>query len=71
MKTTDKRIYTEKLPSGPSFDMLLVEGGSFQMGGTDEEAYDFEKPVHEGRSPYLLPGQVPGHPGLVGSHHGE
>ena len=59
MKTTDKRIYTEKLPSGPSFDMLLVEGGSFQMGGTDEEAYDFEKPVHKVEVPTFYLGKYP------------
>ena len=59
MKTTDKRIYTEKLPFGPSFVMLLVEGGSFQMGGTDEEAMDREKPVHQVEVPSFYLGKYP------------
>ena len=64
MKTTDKRIYTERLPSGPSFDMLLVEGGSFQMGGTDEEAIDREKPIHEVEVPTFYLGKYPVTQGL-------
>ena len=44
----DKKIaiIEEVLPSGVAFDMVLVEGGEFEMGGADEEAYDEEKPVH-------------------------
>ncbi len=30
-----------------SFNMLPVEGASFQMGSDDSEAYDEEKPVHQ------------------------
>ena len=47
MKTTDTGIFTQELSSGLSFDMLLVEGGNFLMGGADEEAYESEKPIHQ------------------------
>ena len=30
-----------------SFTMKSVEGGTFQMGGNDSDAYDDEKPVHD------------------------
>jgi formylglycine-generating enzyme required for sulfatase activity len=32
--------------NGVTFDMVTVEGGSFQMGADDSDAYDDEKPVH-------------------------
>ena len=35
------------LSNGFSFQMIFVEGGSFRMGGQDDEAVDREKPVHE------------------------
>ena len=41
-----EKIYTQSLPSGLSFDMIRVEGGSFDMGSNDPEALDSEKPVH-------------------------
>lgn len=31
---------------GVKFDMVRVEGGTFDMGSYDSEAYDWEKPVH-------------------------
>jgi len=31
----------------PDHDMVFVAGGTFLMGGQDEEARDNEKPVHE------------------------
>ena len=33
--------------NGVSFTMVLVEGGTFQMGSNDSEALDREKPVHQ------------------------
>ena len=33
--------------NGVSFTMIPVEGGTFQMGGNDSNAYDKEKPVHQ------------------------
>ena len=33
--------------NGVSFTMVGVEGGTFQMGSTDSDAYDSEKPVHQ------------------------
>ncbi|MBK8473091.1 MAG: formylglycine-generating enzyme family protein [Sphingobacteriales bacterium] len=33
--------------NGTPLDMVWVEGGTFRMGGTDDEACDSEKPVHE------------------------
>ncbi|MCB0840612.1 MAG: formylglycine-generating enzyme family protein, partial [Bacteroidetes bacterium] len=41
------KSHIEKLPSGLSFEMIFVEGGTFMMGSDSEEAYDREKPVHE------------------------
>ena len=32
--------------NGVSFTMIFVEGGTFQMGGNDNEAYSDEKPIH-------------------------
>ena len=32
--------------NGVSFKMVKVEGGTFQMGSNDSDAYDDEKPVH-------------------------
>lgn len=32
--------------NGISFDMIKVEGGTFQMGSNDSDAEDVEKPVH-------------------------
>jgi len=32
--------------NGVSFNLLKVEGGSFQMGADDSDAFDDEKPVH-------------------------
>ncbi|AEE52751.1 formylglycine-generating enzyme family protein [Haliscomenobacter hydrossis] len=44
-------IHTETIssPTGAviSFRMLPVEGGTFMMGGTDEDALTIEKPVHK------------------------
>ena len=33
--------------NGVSFTMVTVEGGTFQMGSDDSDAYDDEKPVHQ------------------------
>ncbi len=33
--------------NGVSFTMVLVEGGTFQMGSTDSDAYSYEKTVHQ------------------------
>lgn len=34
-----------------TFEMILVEGGTFLMGDDSEEAFDREQPVHEVRVP--------------------
>ena len=39
-----KETYTV---NGVSFKMIPVEGGTFQMGSDDSDAYDKEKPVHQ------------------------
>ncbi len=36
-------ILTISLPSGPSFDMMFVEGGEFLMGSNEDSS---EKPIH-------------------------
>ena len=33
--------------NGVTFSMVTVEGGTFQMGSDDSDAYDNEKPVHQ------------------------
>ncbi len=37
---------THTLPSGFSFDLIRVEGGAFEMGNVDEDAYGDENPIH-------------------------
>ncbi len=39
-------IITQTLPSGFSFDLILVEGGTFRMGS---DKYPSEQPIHEVR----------------------
>ena len=39
--------FLEMLTSDISFDMILVEGGTFMMGSEDSDALSSEKPVHE------------------------
>ncbi len=51
--------FTETLPSGTSFDMIFVEGGDFDMGGSDPEALDREKPVHRVRVSSFCMAQYP------------
>ena len=41
--------FQQTLPTGPAFDMTLVEGGTFIMGGEDSAAFDREKPLHKVR----------------------
>ena len=54
------RLITEQnLPNGATFDMLLVEGGEFLMGGADEEAYENENPVHRVTVPSFYLGKYP------------
>jgi len=43
----------------PHHEMILVEGGSFQMGNTDEDAYGDEQPVHTVRVPSFWIGKYP------------
>ena len=45
MKSLSKEEETFTV-NGVSFTMKLVEGGTFQMGSNDSEAYSNEKPVH-------------------------
>lgn len=40
------QILPIELSDGFMFDMVLVEGGTFNMGGSDAKAFDWEKPVH-------------------------
>lgn len=43
------QLLTPTLPSGLSFDLLLIEGGQFRMGSSenDPDARTSEKPAHE------------------------
>ncbi|HNL39891.1 MAG TPA: SUMF1/EgtB/PvdO family nonheme iron enzyme, partial [Saprospiraceae bacterium] len=65
------RIYTERLSNGFSFDMILVEKGSFLMGGDDAEAFDREKPVHRVEVPDFYLGKYPVTQGLWKAVMGE
>jgi formylglycine-generating enzyme required for sulfatase activity len=40
------QCFSESIGNNVAFDMLLVEGGNFDMGGADDEAIYREKPVH-------------------------
>ncbi|MBR6647916.1 MAG: SUMF1/EgtB/PvdO family nonheme iron enzyme, partial [Bacteroidaceae bacterium] len=42
-KVFETKIFNVK---GISFEMVAVEGGTFNMGSNDSEAFDLEKPVH-------------------------
>jgi sulfatase modifying factor 1 len=54
-----KNNFTEELATGLSFEMVYVEGGEFEMGGKDAEAYDDEKPVHSVHVPAFFLGPYP------------
>ena len=41
-----KQNIIEKLSEEVSFEMVFVEGGVFQMGSEEEEAWNNEKPIH-------------------------
>ena len=43
----------------PDLEMLLVEGGTFEMGGADEDAYEDEKPIHEVKVSSFYMGKYP------------
>ena len=44
---------------GHAFEMVYIEGGSFQMGSESEEAYSNEKPVHPVTVPDFYLGRYP------------
>ena len=44
MADSDKETFTV---NDVSFNMVRVEGGTFQMGSNDSEVYEYEKPVHQ------------------------
>ena len=52
-RQTDEKCFAEEqlraeefTVNGVSFKMIYVEGGTFQMGSDDSDAYDDEKPAH-------------------------
>ncbi|MEM6632801.1 MAG: formylglycine-generating enzyme family protein [Bacteroidota bacterium] len=47
MKTIQNSYFTEHLSNSLSFEMIWVQGGSFQMGNRESDAEDYELPVHE------------------------
>lgn len=47
------------LPSGFTFHMVEVEGGSFMMGNNDEDAYENEKIIHEVKVPGFWMAEYP------------
>lgn len=44
--TSAPQCISESIGNNVTFDMLLVEGGDFDMGGGDDKALDDEKPLH-------------------------
>ena len=56
MKNLPRPIYTQQIPAGPVFDLIFVEGGGFEMGGT---RHDDEQPVHWCEVPSLYLGKYP------------
>jgi len=55
----EDNVYQEILPNGFAFEMILVEGGEFYMGGNDKTAYDWEKPVHRVKLDTYYVGKFP------------
>ena len=51
--------FIEKLNTEVYFEMIHVEGGSFMMGGQDDEVNDDEKPLHKVILPGFYIGQFP------------
>ena len=47
MNTIEKQDFSEKVILGHSFDMIYVNGGSFLMGDSLEDADEEDIPVHE------------------------
>ncbi|MDX1908387.1 MAG: formylglycine-generating enzyme family protein [Bacteroidia bacterium] len=43
----------------PTFQMIRIPGGTFQMGGADDQAFEREKPVHPVTVPDFYLGQYP------------
>ena len=41
------KVFIEQLSNSISFEMILVEGGMFEMGSSHDTAYKREKPVHK------------------------
>lgn len=51
-ETPEGNVFTV---NGVNFTMVAVEGGTFQMGSDDSDAYSSEKPVHQVKlSPYSI-----------------
>lgn len=47
MSETDLQFLTDFEKSLPHHELICLEGGVYQMGGADEDAYDDEKPLHQ------------------------
>lgn len=54
-----QQILPIELPGGFTFEMVLVEGGAFNMGGSDAETLDRVKPVHRVLVPSFYIGKFP------------
>jgi len=59
MPQTHTDLYIETLSHDVAFEMIYVEGGTFMMGGQDEEAADNEKPIHKVAVPSFYIGKYP------------
>jgi len=46
LKTPPQRQYTEQAGIDLNLELILVPGGTFEMGGQDTEVHEEEKPVH-------------------------
>ena len=59
LQTTPTHLHLEVLPSGLTFPMIFVPGGTYMMGNDTEEAYNDEKPIHSVQLSDYYIGQFP------------
>ncbi|MCB0574992.1 MAG: formylglycine-generating enzyme family protein [Saprospiraceae bacterium] len=52
-------VFLQHLPTDISFGMIHVEGGAFDMGETNEDAHNWEKPLHRVRVSAFFIGRTP------------
>jgi sulfatase modifying factor 1 len=59
MSKTNPEPFTDLEKNLPHHEMILVEGGEFEMGESEPDAEDWEKPVHVVNIPSFFIGKYP------------